>query len=125
MTIEDEGGEVIFRYTNEQAIEDGIKVQIGPRVFATTNCMRAMYAANELTNWPDEAPEKHDPRNQAVWQQVSRVLHDYNAGHYCDEGASEYPEECERGFACYLCFGVRVWAIEDGEGLHLILPSDH
>ena len=108
----------VFTYTNEQAIADGIKIRMGERVFCTTNLWNRL-----LESVPDDFEEDEHPL--WVMAKLNVLVKKFNAGTYYDPGATKYPEECNCGLACYLVGKERVWAIEDGDGLHLILPSDY
>lgn len=108
--------DVVFRYTNEQAIADGIKVRLGPRLFATTNLC--------ITLAPSDDPDQ--PFDvAALAPQVERVLELFNAGTYADPPEADRYGEADRGLALYDVDGIRVWAIEDGDGLTLLLPEDY
>jgi hypothetical protein len=101
---------VIFTYTNDQAIDDGIKMQIGPNLYATTNLFSQVQPDEDIVMFV---------------LKVRALLEDYNAGVYFHDGATDYPEESDRFFASYLLDGLKVWAILDADGLHLLLPEDY
>ena len=104
---------VLFNYTNEQAIEDGIKLQLGPNLFITTNC-----ATTLVPDYEDNLP--------LLLNLVSeQILFHYNAGVYdYPEGTDRYGE-ADQYMSLYKVRGEVVWAILDGDGLTILLPEDY
>lgn len=93
----------ISSYTNEEAIADGIKVAIVPgRIFATTNVLQQI--VSPLARAYDLRLDKEETLVEAEAEVVVR------AG----------PDRQTRTAAI-----VKVWLIEDGDGLHLIAPEDY
>jgi len=109
--------DVISRYTNQQAIEDGIKIDLGPHLFATTNLCRTLAPTDKVFT-DDGTPMEWD-----AWEldgYVETILARYNAKDYGDgDDVDEY-------LAVYHNInGHTVWAILDGDGLTLLLPEDY
>lgn len=109
---------VVSIYTNDQAIADGIKVQMGDRLFVTTAL------AIELAPVPDDTtitdndtgePVLFDPR--VLLAHIATVLDRYNAGDYGETGTWK--------FATYIVADRDVWAIVDGDGMTLLRPEDY
>ena len=94
--------DVIYAYTNDQAIDDGIKVKLGSNLYATTNAVERVGESG-----------------------INEVLEAYNAGIYAQPASADQYGEADQYFALYETQGERVWAILDGEGLHIILPEDY
>ena len=107
---------VISTYTNDQAIEDGLKVRLHDGIFATTNALRTIV--------PEAFNEDHTLDNRKVIEAFLPVFNAYDAGQYCD-ASCKYPEEADRYRATYSVRGHEVWLILDGEGMHIILPEDY
>jgi hypothetical protein len=107
---------VIFRYTNEQAIADGIKVVLGDRLFATTNLA--------VTLAPSDDPDVVFDAG-VLRAKLARLLKCFNEGVYADPSEADQYKEADASLALYDVDGVRVWAILDGEGLTLLLPEDY
>jgi hypothetical protein len=108
---------IIFRYTEEEAEADGIKLRLGTHLFCTTNLARRLA--------PSAANKDGFDRERLVSHVIEPLLERWHNGIFCDPGASEYPEEADKDFAMYLVGSERVWAIVDGDGLHFILPEDY
>ena len=107
---------IISRYTNQQAIDDGFKVQLGERLFATTNlCIRLAPAGR-----PDVA--FNFEKLHAI---VETILAKYNQKVYAEPPDADPYGEANHYFAVYRRENENVWAILDGDGLHLILPEDY
>jgi len=123
---------VIVTYTEEQAIADGIKLQLGPRLFCTTNLARRLAPSPFQLHPQPQADPQAPPASSHGYdldtlrrKVIGPLLRRYCAGVFCDPGATNYPEEADHLFACYLVGTERVWAILDGVGLHFILPEDY
>jgi hypothetical protein len=163
--------EVISVYTSERAVEDGIKIQLGERLWCTTNFARsvaskwfvkkyreivagpfdteakAMHAVHRLQPQSAEWAMKHDGYSidrdidgALLRQIVSSMVSEYVAGAYAvPKRADEYGEADAR-LASYLVKPraglvdegaapsqqeIKVWAIGDHEGLHIMLPEDY
>jgi hypothetical protein len=119
-----EGVEVISSYSNAQMIDDGWKFQLGERLFATT-ALAVEVAPTDLEVTDRRTGERvgFDPRVFAAF--VTRVLDLYNDGVYEWPIPTDHRSDCDAQFATYEFDGHRVWAIQDGDGLHLIRPSDY
>ena len=163
--------EVISVYTSEQAVQDGIKIQLGERLWCTTNFARtvaskwfvkkyreivagpfdteakAMHAVHGLQPQSAEWAMKHDGYSidrdiDAVLlrQIVSSIVAEYVAGAYAVPKRADEYGEADAGLASYLVKPraglidegtvpsegeVKVWAIGDHEGLHIMLPEDY
>lgn len=111
---------IISSYTNEQAIEDGIKVKILdgengiPDVFATTNCLETV-TPGVITD---------EGLNLAALAPFLPAFKLYQDGTYHDDTA-DHPEECTGQFAVYSVNGHTVWFMLDGDGMTLLLPEDY
>lgn len=108
--------EVISVYTNDQAVDDGIKIKLHDGIFATTNAMHTIV--------PEAFDEDGTLDQRAVIAAFLDVFTAYDAGVYHDATA-KYPEEADRYHATYSVRGHEVWLILDGEGMHIILPEDY
>jgi hypothetical protein len=163
--------EVISLYTSEQAVEDGIKIRLGERLWCTTNFARtvankwfvkkrqeivagpfgtdaqAMHALHNLQPQSAEWAMKYDGYaierdidDGMLRQIVSSIVSEYVAGAYAVPKRADEYGEADAGLASYLVepgYGlvdedtapslkeVKVWAIGDHEGLHLLLPEDY
>jgi hypothetical protein len=163
--------EVISLYTSEQAVEDGIKIQLGERLWCTTNLARtvasmwfvkrhreivagpfetdgqAMHAMHSRQPQSAEWAMKHDGYSierdidgGTLRQIVSSIVSEYVAGAYAVPKRADEYGEADAGLASYLVEPgrglvnegqspsqeeVRVWAIGDHEGLHIMLPEDY
>lgn len=106
--------DVIFRYSNEQAVADGVKIALAPRLYCTTNL--ALRLAPELGGGIDRLRLAF---LVDTWLDMRRI------GIYCTPDATRHPEETSAKFLVYEVDGQVVWGIEDGEGLHFILPEDY
>lgn len=163
--------EVLSLYTSEQAVEDGIKIQLGERLWCTTNFARA--AANKwfvkrdreivagpfdtdgeamhaLHNLQPQSAEwamtyegfsiERDIDGGMLRQIVSSIVSEYVAGAYAVPKRADMCGEADAGLASYLVRPgrglvdegaapsqeeVKVWAIGDHEGLHIMLPEDY
>ncbi len=110
------GDEIIYRYTSEDAIEDGTKIEIAPRLYCTTHLARRIAPSRETEAGFD--PERLKClMAYFVTKRRQRI--------FFDPGATDYPEEATEDFVMYKVGDERVWGIEDGEGLHFILPEDY
>jgi hypothetical protein len=160
--------EVTSLYTSSQAVEDGIKIQLGDRLWCTTNFARtiaskwfvkrdreivagpfdtdpeAMNALHNLqpqsADWAITHSIERDIDGVMLRQVVSSIVSEYVAGAYgVPKRADEYGE-ADAGLASYLVkpghglvdegaapsqAEVKVWAIGDQEGLHILLPEDY
>ena len=112
-TIDDH---IISRYTSQDAVEDGVKIELRPGLYCTSNL--ALRLAPSADTEAGFDPEK------LMCLMVS-FLHKRRNGIYFDPGATEYPEDASRDFVIYKVGSERVWGIEDGEGLHFLLPEDY
>jgi hypothetical protein len=118
--------EPIFVYTSEQAVEDGIKIKLGDRLYATTN-LAVRLAPPTVLDIRLDIPFHPD----TLRAKVTRILNLYNAGIYADPPTADEAGEADASLALYEVpdeitgTTERVWAIQDGEGLHLILPEDY
>jgi hypothetical protein len=108
---------IIYRYTEEQAEADGIKIRLGPYLFCTTNLAQRLAPSATNDNGIDH--------EHLISRVIAPLLQRWHNGIYYDSGATEYPEEADKNFAMYLVGSERVWAIADGDGLHFILPEDY
>jgi len=98
--------EVISTYTAEQAVEDGILVEVGRAgncpVYITRNCMVTL----EL--------EEDDEKRREV---VELCLH-----------ALQQPDREDDDYRCLRALtvdDVKVWAILDGQGVTIMRPEDY
>jgi hypothetical protein len=107
---------IIDQYMSEEAIEDGIKIQLAPRLYCTTNL------AQRLAPSADTRAGFDPERLKCL---MVYFLHKRRQKIYFDPGATDYPEDTGREFVVYRVGSERVWGIEDGEGLHFILPEDY
>jgi hypothetical protein len=163
--------EVISLYTSEQAVEDGIKIQLGERLWCTTNFARtvaskwfvkrdrgtvagpfdtdaeAMHAVHNLQPQSAEWANRYDGYSierdidgGMLRQIVSSIVSEYVAGAYAVPKRADEYGEADAGLASYLVQPgqglvdegaapseeeVRVWALGDHEGLHILLPDDY
>ena len=163
--------DVISVYTSEQAVEDGIKIQLGERLWCTTNFARtvaskwfvkkhreivagpfdteakAMHAVHRLQPQSAEWAMKHDGYSinrdidgALLRQIVSSIVSEYVAGAYAVPKRADEYGEADAGLASYLVKPqaglvdegadpsqgeVKVWAVADQEGLHIMLPEDY
>lgn len=163
--------EVMSLYTSEQAVEDGIKIQLGQRLWCTTNYARtvasrwfvkrhrdtvagpfdsdvdAMHAVHNLQPQSAEWAMKHDGYlierdidGGMLRQIVSSIVSEYVAGAYAVPKRADEYGEADAGLASYLVKPgqglvdegaapseeeVKVWALGDHEGLHIMLPEDY
>lgn len=110
---------VIFAYTEEQAIDDGVLVRIASNVIATTNLACTLAPDENSAGGIDLA---------TLWGKVLPVITRYYAGDYHDAGATEYPDECDAGLACYLIDNRRVWIMPSypgSEQVTIMFPEDY
>jgi hypothetical protein len=163
--------EVISVYTSDQAVEDGIKIRLGERLWCTTNFARtvaskwfvkkdreivsgpfdtdgkAMHAVHRLQPQSAEWAMKYcgysierDIDGGMLRQIVSSIVSEYVAGAYAVPKRADEHGEADAGLASYLVERgrglvdegaapseeeIKVWAIGDHEGLHIILPEDY
>jgi hypothetical protein len=163
--------EVMSVYISEQAVEDGIKIQLGERLRCTTNFARtvaskwfvkrrretvagpfdteaeAMHAVHNLQPQSAEWAKRYDGYSierdidGAVLRQiVSSIVSEYVAAAYAVPKRADRYGEADAGLASYLVRPgrglvdegaapseeeVKVWAIGDLEGLHILLPADY
>ncbi|MQA92861.1 MAG: hypothetical protein GEU90_22000 [Gemmatimonas sp.] len=163
--------EVISLYTSEQAVADGIKFQLGERLWCTTNFARtvankwfvkkhreivagpfdsdaqAMHAVHRLQPQSLEWATKHDGYSierdidrGTLRRIVSSIVSEYVGGAYAVPKRADEYGEADAGLASYLVEPetglvdqsaapsqqeVKVWAVGDHEGLHIILPEDY
>jgi hypothetical protein len=163
--------EVLSTYTSSQAVADGIKIQLGERLWCTTNFARTV--ASNWFVWKDteiiagpyatSGEAMHHVHNlqpqSAEWamtyedlsiaagidrgvlrQIISGIVSEYVSGSFAvPKRAVEYGE-ADAELASYLVEPgrglvdeaapaseqeVKVWAIGDPEGLHILLPEDY
>ena len=107
--------EVISVYTNEQAIEDGIKVRLFPGCTITRNALDTLVPDAIVDDVLD---------NHKVVAVLGPIMKAYDAGTYCDDSA-DYPEECDQYHAVYSVNGQAVWLMLDGDGMTILLPEDY
>lgn len=163
--------ELISLYTSEQAVEDGVKIRLGERLWCTTN-----FARSVATKWfvkrsraviagpfDSDAAATHALHNlqpqSATWtkrydgysverdidsgmlrQIVSSIVSEYVIGAYAVPRRADKHEEADAALAAYLVTPgrglvdedaapsadeVRVWALRDPDGLHILLPEDY
>ncbi len=163
--------EVISLYTSEQAVADGIKTQLGERLWCTTNFARtvaskwfvkrhrevvagpfdtdgqAMHAVHHLQPQSLEWAIKHDGysierdiNGGTLRQIVSSIVSEYVAGTNAVPGRADEYGEADARLASYLVKPltglldqsaapsqqeIKVWAVGDHEGLHIMLPEDY
>jgi hypothetical protein len=107
---------VIHTYTAEDAINDGLHVRLSRNVTATTNLAHTL------------APDGHDFHLGTLFDKVLPIIGRYYAGDYVDAGATDYPDECDRGLACYLIDGHKVWIMPQHPqtaDIIIMLPEDY
>jgi hypothetical protein len=163
--------EVISLYTTEQAVEDGIKIQLGERLWCTTNFARtvaskwvvkkhreivagpfdtdgqAMHAVHRLQPQSAEWAMKYggyaierDIDGETLRQLVSSIVSEYVSEMYAVPKRADEHGEADAALASYLVEPggglvdegaapskreVKVWAVGDHEGLHIMLPEDY
>jgi len=110
-----EDWDVISSYSTQQAIEDGIKIDLGPRLFATTNLCRTLAPTDEVFS-DDGTPMEWDAH--VLDRYITPILDRYNSGDYGMGDVDAF-------FAIYETNGHIVWAILDYDGLTLLLPEDY
>lgn len=108
--------DLVSVYTNEQAIEDGIKIRVGPNLYATT-ALAVAVAPNDEDGGP-----VFDLAALAAF--VEKVLYRYNRGDY-GKRADGALGDVDSLFAVYTIDDQKVWAILDGDGLTLLRPEDY
>lgn len=110
---------VIHSYTAEDAIEDGLHVRLAANLTCTTN-LACTLASDE------DSPSGFSLAR--LWDALFQKVSAYYAGTYYDEGATEYPDECDSGLACYLIDGHKVWIMPTYPGstsVIAMLPEDY
>lgn len=163
--------EVISVYTSDHAVEDGIKIRLGERLWCTTNFAhtvaskwfvkthreidsgpfdtdgQAMHAVHRLQPQSAEWAMKYcgyaierDIDGETLRQIVSSIVSEYVAGAYAVPKRADEHGEADAGLASYLVKRgrglvdegavpseeeIKVWAIGDHEGLHIMLPEDY
>ena len=104
---------VISVYTNDQAVDDGLKVKIANRTYITTNLARQLF------------PDYEEDFQGLLTLVQDEILKHYNAGVFAYPADTDPHKEADRYFAYYRVGSIKVWAIVDGDGLHLISPEDY
>ena len=109
---------VICTYTDEDAIEDGIKVRLSKNLTCTTNAACTI------------APDDNDPGFDmvALWQSIIPYLNRRAEGDHFDSDATNYPEEADAYLSTYTINEHTVWIMQDYPGsdnLTVMLPEDH
>ena len=163
--------EVISLYTSTQAVDDGIKIRLGERLWCTMNFARtvaskwfvrkdreeiagpfashtqAMHALHQVQPQSADWAMKHggyalerDIDGGTLRHIVSSIVSEYVAGAYAVPRRADEYGEADSGLATYLVkpgrglvddgaapsnVEVKVWAIGDHEGLHIMLPADY
>jgi hypothetical protein len=163
--------EVISVYTSDQAVADGITIQLGTRLWCTTNFARsvasqwfvkrhpeivagpfdtdgrAMHALHRLQPQSAEWAMKYcgyaierDIDSRVLRQIVSSIVSEYVAGVYAVPQRADRHGEADAALASYLVEPgrglvdegaalstreVKVWAVGDHQGLHIMLPVDY
>jgi hypothetical protein len=163
--------EVLSMYTSSQAVADGIKIQLGERLWCTTNSARTVASkwfvkrGTEIIAGPfatsgDAMHHVHNLQPQsAEWattyedlsiaadidrdvlrQIISGIVSEYVSGSYAVPKRADEYGEADAELASYLVEPgrglvdeaapaskqeVKVWAIGDPEGLHILLPEDY
>jgi hypothetical protein len=163
--------EVLSMYTSSQAVADGIKIQLGERLWCTTNFARTVASnwfvrkgteiiAGPFATTPEAMHHVHNLQPQtAAWatayedlsiaaaidravlcQIVSGIVSEYVSGSYAVPKRVDQYGEADAELASYLVEPgrglvdeaapaskqeVKVWAIGDPEGLHILLPEDY
>lgn len=133
--------QVISEYTVEQAVEDGLIIQLGKsgKLRCTTNfAFRVARVAQ-----PNKGPIKESLDEDLLRSAVSSIVSEYVGGAYCVPArASDYPDEADAYLAHYLydltghCMAspepidgheeIRVWAVGPGDGsLTIMLAEDY
>jgi hypothetical protein len=107
---------IIDRYTSEDAIEDGVKIELAPRLYCTTNLARRLAPSADTEAAFD--PER-------LMCLMAYFVNKRRQKLYFDPDATDHPEETGRDFVAYKVGSERVWGIEDGEGLTFLLPEDY
>jgi hypothetical protein len=162
---------VISVYTSSQAVADGIKIQLGQRLWCTTNFARTVASkwfvrkGTEIIAGPFASSGEamhyvHNLQPQSVaWatthedlsieadidrdllhQIISGIVSEYVSGSYAVPKRADQYGEADAELASYLVEPgrglvdeaapaseqeVKVWAIGDPEGLHILLPEDY
>ena len=110
---------IVHSYTEDDAINDGLHVRLAGNITATTNLV--------TTIAPDNMSETgFDLRT--LWSKILPKVLAYFSGTYYDEGATDYPDECDKGLACYLIDLHKVWIMPTYPGsdrIILMLPEDY
>jgi hypothetical protein len=114
--MEPEQKNVIYHYTSDDAVEDGWKVRVAPHLYCTVNLARRLAPSADTEAGFD--PER-------LKCLIVYFIHKRKSKIYFDPGATDYPEDTGPDFVVYKVGSERVWGIEDGEGLHFILPEDY
>ncbi|MEA2508069.1 MAG: hypothetical protein QOG21_151 [Actinomycetota bacterium] len=163
--------ELISVYTSSQAVADGIKIQLGQRLWCTTNFARTVASnwfvrkgteviAGPFASSGEAMHHVHNLQPQsAEWamtyedlsiaagidrdvlrQIVSGIVSEYVSGAYAVPKRADEYGEADAELASYLVEPgrglvdeaapaseqeVKVWAIGDPEGLHILLPEDY
>lgn len=124
---------IISTYTHADAVRDGIQLQIGPQLWVTTAWARKVAAmipdaAAPPMTMRGNGDEVEIPRDIDAFElqaMASMVVEWFNKGIYAWPESADVHGEADRGLALYDVKGVRTWAIEDGSGLTILLPSDY
>lgn len=108
--------DTIFVYTEDQAINDGLLIKLASDIVMTSNFAHTV------------APADGGFDLGHLWDSLLPKVTAYRAGIFFDAGATDYPDECDEGLACYLINGHKVWIMPSWPGsrqITVMLPEDY
>ena len=110
---------VISVYTEAQAIGDGVLFRLSENVIVTTNLACTL------------APSEDHETGFNLGALVTKILPAITKrtmGIFYDADATDYPDECDEGLACYMIGNHKVWIMPSYPGsqqITVMLPEDY